>query len=368
MEQPLEQGGDPQPGQHAGGGGEDADRQRLQHHGPDDLAAGGADGAQQRDLPGPLAHDDRERVVDAERGHQQGDAGERGERAAQHGQEVGVDLVDPVLGQLGAGQGLDAPGEPGGDAVDQRLLRHARVCLDQDAADQVRVAAEVALGGMAGEPGPRDLTQAVLVAEGGDAHHPHPQRGRDLDGGHVTDGQVARLGGTPVDDDLVVGPGRPALGQPVGVEVGVGDPVAAQAWGPAATNGLTVTADDGGVALDRRLGGGDAVDASDHVEQAGVDHPRLLVVVAGPGDGLGVADDGVGAGGGLGEQVVEVGLHGVAQHQGAGEEGDAQEHGQPGADQPAFVAPGALDAQSQHVSLRWSGRPPSPGPPSVRAS
>ena len=62
----------------------------------DDLAAGGADGPQQRRLAGALGDEDRERVVDAERGDDEGDAGEGEEDHLEHAEEVVLDVLAPA--------------------------------------------------------------------------------------------------------------------------------------------------------------------------------------------------------------------------------------------------------------------------------
>ena len=48
----------------------------LEQHRAQDLAAAGADGPQQGQLPGALGHEDAERVGDDEPADEQGDAGE----------------------------------------------------------------------------------------------------------------------------------------------------------------------------------------------------------------------------------------------------------------------------------------------------
>src|SRR5919108_308999 len=326
------------------------------------MPAPGADGPQQGHLPGPLGDDDRERVVDAERGDQQGDAGEHGQERPQHAQELAVDLVDPVLRPLVAGQRLGTPGDEGLDAGGELVLRDARVGLDQDAADPVGAARDVALGRVQREPDERGLAEPVGVTERGDAHDLHPQRPRDLHGGGVAHAQVGVLGRAPVDHDLVVGLGRAALDQLVRVQVGVLDPAAGQAGRSVAADRLGVRADDRPVALDRGLGHGHAVDGPDAVDQGGVDLAALLDVVAAAGDRGRVADHDVGAGGGLREQVVEVAAQRVAEHECPGQERHAQEHGQRGAEQAALVAPGALEADLQHRFTLPSARSgPFPG-------
>jgi hypothetical protein len=98
--EPLEELFEPHRGQYAepeaDEGGQQAEYGRLQQHGAEELAPAGPDDAQQGQLPGSLAHDDREGVEDGEATHEQGDEGEDQQR----GGEEGECLVD-VVGLLG---------------------------------------------------------------------------------------------------------------------------------------------------------------------------------------------------------------------------------------------------------------------------
>ena len=87
--------------------GEQPDRERLDHHRGDDLAAVGAEGAQHRELAGALGDRDREGVEDQERGDEQGDAREDQQRRLEDADEL-ADVVLLVLGVLLAGLDLDA--------------------------------------------------------------------------------------------------------------------------------------------------------------------------------------------------------------------------------------------------------------------
>ena len=181
-------------------------------------------------------------------------------------------------------------------------------------------------------------------AEGGDAGD------RELPrlalGEHGRD--VARLvagvvGARLVDDDLVVGGGRVAAGELVRVEVGDRHPVGAErrVLGDVA-DGLAVGPDELGVAVDAQRRLVDAVDRSDGVEQRGVE----------PGAGLAVAevdrrrrpDVGVDAFVGLGQHGVEGGTDRVGEDEGAGHEGDTEEHREGGGQEAQLAGCELLDA------------------------
>src|ERR671918_767234 len=109
---------------------------------------------------------------------------------------------------------------------------------------------------------------------------------------------------------------------------------------------VTSTGSGASGAVDRGCARRHAVGRRDLLDQRPVDQaPGLVGLDAEVG---GVADYDVGAGVDVGEQVVEVGAQGVAEHQGAGEEGDAQEHGEGRAHQAPPVAPHLLDGERQH--------------------
>ena len=185
-----------------------------------DLAAAGAERPQQRRLPRALRHEDREGVEDAERADQQRHAGEhRQEAVVSRSRKVA--LMSSMFSCVS-----DAPviaSVPGGQdrlqALDELVLRHAAVAVDEDRRRLVGAAGEVALRGGQGEGGERRPARAPsAVAVGGDADDAHGDRlGRLHDGG-VADVQVAVLGGAAVDHDLVVGLGRAAFDDAVRVE------------------------------------------------------------------------------------------------------------------------------------------------------
>ena len=75
------------------------------------LATRRAERTQQRRLTRALGDDDRERVVDRERRHQQRDAGEHQQERVEEVEEVGGDVGVVLGGQRAAGDRLDAGGE-----------------------------------------------------------------------------------------------------------------------------------------------------------------------------------------------------------------------------------------------------------------
>ena len=125
------------------------------------MTPGGADGPQQRRLSAALSADDRERVVDAEGGDQQGDAREHDQERAQELQEHLVDVVDVLLGELGACHRLNAVGQHSVDALDEVGLGYA-VALDEDARHLPGARHEMALGGVEAEGGEGRPAEAVL--------------------------------------------------------------------------------------------------------------------------------------------------------------------------------------------------------------
>ncbi len=89
----LEDAGDADAGGEADGRRQHADGQRLGGNGQDDLAARRADGPHQCGLSGALGDEDRERVVDAEGGDDDGDAGERQQQRLEEAEEVALDVA-----------------------------------------------------------------------------------------------------------------------------------------------------------------------------------------------------------------------------------------------------------------------------------
>ena len=76
FEDGLESDGDDEPEADPDDGGQGSDDEGLADDGPGDLAGARPDSAEEGELAGALADDDREGVVDEEGGHEQGDGGE----------------------------------------------------------------------------------------------------------------------------------------------------------------------------------------------------------------------------------------------------------------------------------------------------
>ena len=228
-----------------------------------------------------------------------------------------------------------------------RLLGEARRSLDEDARHLAGPGQEVALGGVEGEGGVGDAAEAVGGAEGGDADDPHPDGLGRLHRRGVAHVEVPLLGRATVDDDLVGRLWRPALDQPIGVEVGVVHPVGGLAGRAVAADGLAVLPDESAVALDRGLGLGHAVDSADAADERRIDGAAVDLGPRGVDLG-GAAHDGVGALGDVGEQGVEVGADGVAEGEGPRQERHAEEHREEDAREAALAGPHALEADLDH--------------------
>ena len=180
-----------------------------------DLAAPGADGAQQRELPDALGDDDRERVVDDEHGHEERHPRERLQHGAQHiGDALGV--AGRLAAQLVARPHLVLAPDGLAHALGQRRLGQAGRALDVDgvvgrlsdgeegeavglAHHDVAVRARRVLAPVAGQPHDLDVVAA--------------RRGRELQagagapvlaaGGVLVDGDLARLAGGRALDHVV---------------------------------------------------------------------------------------------------------------------------------------------------------------------
>ena len=287
--------------------------------------------------------------MDAERRHEQRHAGEHEQKRRQEVEELLVDVADVLVGELGAADHLDAVGKLRADAPYQVVLRHVGLAPHRDGRDLPRLLGEVLLGGVERERGEGDADEAVLGPERRQADDLDLDRLGSEDRGGVADPEVPVVGGGAVDDDLVVGARCPALGQAVRVELGVGDPVAGHGGRTVPAHGLAVAAEQLAVALDGSLGGGDAVHRLEVLDEGLGDEPGLGLA----GVGLDLARSPhhrIGAGIRFGEQVVEAGPHRVAEHDRAGEEGHAEEHGQEGAGEPALAGPQAPQRQRHHRS------------------
>ena len=167
--QGLQAGGEAEADAEPDGRGDDADDERLEGDRHDDLAPGGADRPQQRGLTGPLGHEDREGVVDAERGDDEGDPGEGQQDRLEHVEEVGADVVLLLGGQLCLRQGLDAGRDLLDDLVAQGLPAHAGIGGHEDGRDGVRALGEQLARLRQRERRVGRRAEAVELAERGDA-------------------------------------------------------------------------------------------------------------------------------------------------------------------------------------------------------
>lgn len=129
---------------------------------PPQLLARRADGPQECQFPGALGDGDGERVVDAQPGDEQRDDGEGHQERANRAEEV--EAVEPLLGDLVAGDGLDAAGQELCDFGAQLLGVLAVRGVDHDRAHGARLAHDVLLSGIEGERGHRGLAEAVGVS------------------------------------------------------------------------------------------------------------------------------------------------------------------------------------------------------------
>ena len=169
-----------------------------------------------------------------------GDAGEGEQDHVEHAEEVALDLLFLLRRELGLRQRLDAGRHQLHDLVTQRLLADPVLRGDEHRRDRVGPAGEQLLGGRERERGVGDRAEAVGVAERGDPDDRDLDRLGRQDRGAVPDGEVAVLRRGAVDDDLVGGGGRTTLGQPVGVQRRVVDPVGGGGGGTVATDALAV--------------------------------------------------------------------------------------------------------------------------------
>ena len=136
-------------------------------HRTEHLAPAGAHDPQQRQLPGPLAHDDREGVEDRERAHEQGDEGEDEQGGREEPQRL-VDVVGLLVGHRLPGDHLDPGRQDVGDGVLQARLVDSRLGQDVDGVE-VADLSQQALGGRQGEGGQRGAGEIVGGAELDDA-------------------------------------------------------------------------------------------------------------------------------------------------------------------------------------------------------
>jgi hypothetical protein len=201
------------------------------------------------------------------------------------------------------------------------------------------------LGG--GQVDERDggVGQPVGVADAGDADDARGggRQGDEVDG--VADGDAVFGGGSGVDHDLPGAVRCPPLPERVGGERRCGP--AGQHGGALWDDGLPVDLEQALAADDRASlgdtgGGGDAVGQVGWQRVAGHLHAHAGI------EGGRVADAEVDAGGGGAELLVEQSVRGVGEHQSAGDECDAERHGQPGQRQPRAVGERVAEGEPEH--------------------
>ena len=249
--------------------------------------------------------------------------------------------------ERGAGDDLDAVSDRGLHGGCDIGLRHTRIGGD---GDRVRLArgGEQLGGGGVGEQHRGRTRRRVLAGEGGDAGDRElPRLALREHGRYVAQLVAGLVGARLVDHDLVVGRRSVPAGELVGIEVGDVDPVAAERRVLAhVADGLAVAPDELGVPVDAQRGLVDAVGRSDGVEQRGVE----------PGAGLAVAevdlrgspDVGVDSLVGLGQHGVEGGTDRVGEDDGAGHEGDTEEHREGGGQEAQLASCQLLERESEH--------------------
>jgi len=212
----LQQAGHQDAGGEADQRGDDADDHGLRQQAPDHLTPAGADGPQQRRLPLPLGHDDGERVVDGEGGHEQRDSGEDQQQDVEELQGV-LDVGLVLLGDLRPREHLDAVGADGlAHPVGQLGLAHRAVALAEHGVDLTGLADE-RLGGGQVEQRERGAAGRVGVAEADVADDREllaAALADDRDG--IADLELAVLEALAVEHDLVRAGGQLSVMEPPG--------------------------------------------------------------------------------------------------------------------------------------------------------
>ncbi len=267
---------------------------------------------------------DGERVVDDERADEDRDEAEDDDDRAHAGEEFGHRCL--VLGdQCGAGDDLDVATNGGLDLRDDVGLRPTGVSGDCDRVGLAGCRQQLG-GGRIGEQHGRRPGRRVGSAEGGGAGNRElPRLVLGEHGGDVTRLVAGLVGAGLVDDDLAVVGGGVAARQFVRVEVVDRHPVRAEGGvlGDVA-DGLAVGSDELGVAVDAQRHLVDAVDRSDGSGEGGVEAGAGFAVA--DVDRRRCPDVGVDAFVGLGQRGVVGGTDGVGEDEGAGHEGDTEEH------------------------------------------
>ena len=242
--------------------GDGSDDEALEQHRGQRLAPGGAEAAQERELPHTLGDGDRERVVDDEGADEQGDAAERQQDVAEDVDEAEL-LVHRALDVIGGR--LDPQGD---GRLQVRCLDAARELGRRDPvvgahADRVDLARAVEDGLRGAQVEDRDRragrADVAELHEADDAEARGRVVGRDADA--VADADMRVGGGEAVDRDLALV--RPAAGDEAQAhQAGLRDGDA-DLRRPVDAERLAVAVDEGGGALHLAAHRGDAGDAPD---------------------------------------------------------------------------------------------------------
>ena len=138
----LQDGGDADAGNEADCRRQHADDQCLGGNSQYDLAARRSDRPHQRRLTSALGDQDRERVMDAEGGDDDGDAGERQQQRLEEAEEVALDVALLLGRELGAGERFDPTRQCGGDSGFELLGGDAVHGAHEHAGDRVGTSGE----------------------------------------------------------------------------------------------------------------------------------------------------------------------------------------------------------------------------------
>jgi hypothetical protein len=360
LEQRPEPQGQPATGGQADRGADESDADRLAEHQARHLPAARPDRAQQRQLAGALGDQHREGVEDDERADKYRHGGEDEQEDPEDVEEppdLGPALVDRLLPR----DGLVASGQDRGGLAAQLLLGHPVAGADQDRRVVARPHQEP-LGDLGSEGREGDQrAQRARRPEREDAADPHgPGRalGQDLD--PVADLEPALVSAPGVDDHLVGGAGRAPRHDPeggVGVDSGVGGPVAADLRHGLAADDAAVLADDGRVALG---GAVDVVGAWDLRSERGQHRlgDRAGRGILGRRERLLGADDELDVLVGLREQLVEAAGRGVLEDERARHERDPEDHRHGGQSQ---AQPVGGEAPQRELGRHRAAPPPGAG-------
>ena len=322
-----------------------ADRERLEHHRPHDLATGRAHGAQQPELAGALSHEDGEGVEDDEGTDDDTDRGEPEERIGEEAEELPHRLADLQCGLVG-GEHLVGRAERPGEAGLEYRVGNTGIALDVHRVDR-RAGVELPLGGGEVERGKGHGAEVGRVTEAEQTDDPVLlRRAAEQDPHPVPHCEPVLARGAGVHRHLAGAGGWPASGQSQGTPVHPRDP---ERRGTTTADRVARSVDELG---ERRahepLGPPDAGDGSYVVDRRIRDAAGIRQVTE-RGGPLHLEID---PGEGLGEDRVEGPFDRVGEDVGGADEADAEEYGQRGqgkADLPGQEAP---DRRLPHPGAR----------------